>query len=184
MSVLHQHLSEGVKAMTRTRLVPLSSVFVCILAAVIGIGPERVAALERAPAKPVAVYEAETDLRHGGGFQEGGAWACAPKKDEPSAMCFGPEEAGLSPGPHRAEYLISTHTGGMSGESLAQLDVYDKATDTVLITREIQRRDLTPIGEWVSVFLPFTVPEKGGKLEFRVFWYGKATFLVDKIAVY
>lgn len=140
----------------------------------------------------VLALSALHDLAHGVGHAEDGGWACDRAVESAAGhMCFGPRSAALKwGGTFTACFslaLVEEDGAGDGGDDrVANLDVYDAASDTVLVERQVTRAEFDGIvAARRIVALGFeTAEEAASTLEFRVWWHGTSHLVVDRVVVY
>jgi len=129
---------------------------------------------------PTWVFEAETGLLHGQGKLEGDGWACDPLLHSANTMLSGPDETRIPGGNHQAVFRLMGKTG--STEAVAELDVYDSDTGTVLAKKTLYGSAFIYDLTYQDVSLPFT-SQTGHRLQVRVHWKDKVYLKVDKVTV-
>ena len=143
-------------------------------------------------ASPLLSLSALEDLAHGVGHAEGGGWACDSTVESAAGhMCFGPRSAALPPGgAYTACFALALADCGGAGDGgrtrIANLDVYDAASNTVLAELLVTRSEFKDdAAAHRIVALEFDTAEGGAsELEFRVWWYGTSHLLVERVAVF
>ncbi|WP_434384358.1 GxGYxYP domain-containing protein [Melittangium boletus] len=126
-------------------------------------------------------YEAEgPHVRHGTGRLEGNGWLAQVGIDAANQyMITGPYAADIPVGGNTAFFDLTVDNNTANSDVVVTVDVRDNTTGALLAQRDITRTDFKVAGSYQRFELPFTNPEAGHGLEFRVYWYGRAYTKID-----
>lgn len=116
-------------------------------------------------ADPQVRFEAERDFAHQIGRAEGEGWSVNVRDPARAYFSYGPYVTNFS-GNRSATFLIMFDNVSADNTHILTLDVYDAASNRVLATRQVRRRDLSRAGAYQPITLNFSA-SAGSRLEFR-----------------
>ncbi|GMU56239.1 MAG: hypothetical protein AMXMBFR33_53850 [Candidatus Xenobia bacterium] len=120
------------------------------------------------------------ELSHRDGEAEGDSWRAVPGRHGSCHICYGPYVADLEPGDSVARFRLRCEAD-VPGE-VAQLDVYDAASNCQFIVRNLKSEDFPHRDRACDISLAFRAFQ-GNKLEFRVSWHGQHPLWVEQVEV-
>ena len=67
---------------------------------------------------------------------------------------------------------------------MATIDVLDTQTNQVLVSQDVQAKDMICGNDWTIISLNFTVTSSDNRLEFRTYWHGTADMDIAVVRVW
>jgi hypothetical protein len=131
------------------------------------------------------VYQAESDLNHGVGRQEGDGWAASTTDDAAGHMVFGPYATDWGDGPLQVVFDLMVDNNTSDDFEVVNLDIFDATTNEVLASRPVHRDEF--LGTFVYQDFDVEVDLRGRanhSMESRVFWRDISYVRVDKVTVF
>ncbi|WP_233261526.1 GxGYxYP domain-containing protein [Vitiosangium sp. GDMCC 1.1324] len=132
----------------------------------------------------IGQYEAEGAVQaHRVGRVSGDGWQASPSLDAADHMLYGPYDANVPVGTRKVTFRLKTDNNSLGAQSLASIDVRDGTTGTVLTSMEVTAQQFTAINQYQDFSLSFTQTTINHPLEYRVYFYKRATITVDKVVI-
>jgi hypothetical protein len=126
-------------------------------------------------AEPQIKLESERDFGHQIGRAEADGWSVNVRDRGRAFMSFGPGMVGIS-GNRQATFLVMFDNVTADNLHILTLEVYDAASNRVLASRQVRRRDLPRAMTYTPIPLAFTAGTNA-RLEFRTYLANAAAYV-------
>jgi len=127
-------------------------------------------------------FQSESQPYHQIGRVDGDGWSVRTGDTPGRFMVYGPYTTAVLPGRRTATFRLMLDNVTADNVRILTLDVYDAATNRVLVSRDIRRRDLSRAFTYQDFNLDFTAGSNQ-RLEFRTFWHNYSYVRQDKVTV-
>lgn len=123
-------------------------------------------------------------ISHITGSATGDGWKSVPGTDSADTyMIYGPYASYVPAGDQYAIYRMKIdQTAGNANDIVAQIDVNDYTTGTIVASEDVHRGDFQA-GNTYQTFYAHYIQQDGHSMEYRVRWKGNATVTVDYVGV-
>lgn len=114
------------------------------------------------------------------------SWSVNADQNQQGYMQYGPYTTQINAGKHIAMWLLMIDDNSHDDFEMIRLEVNDySANQTLLESKKITRKQWDNAWTYQCFFLPFEIDSSriGNKLEFRIWWYGKAYIRQQRVAV-
>ncbi|MDI4643692.1 DUF7402 domain-containing protein [Cohnella hashimotonis] len=132
-------------------------------------------------------FEAEGSYTHeiGALSEAGTAWSANTTDDSPGFLVSGQQAADIPAGAgHIAAFKLKIDNNSFNDEKVADLEVFDRNTGTLLAQRPIFRKEFVAPSAYQDFYVTFSANGIANSLDFRVHWEKQAAMAVDSIKVY
>ena len=130
-------------------------------------------------------WQAEsTAVSHNTGHLETDGWLCQVGVDSDNQyMVYGPNDKSVTMGMNVAEFRMKIDNITLNNDPIADIDVRDATTGSILASQTITRQQFTYANSYTGFKLPFLMPADSQAIELRVFWRGLAYTKVDWVGI-
>lgn len=137
----------------------------------------------------ITTFEAEGAYAHDTGSlaEAGTAWSADSVNDSPGYLLYGQQATAIpatGESGHIASFKMKIDDVHLNDAKIADLEVYDQATHTLLAKRPIYRKEFAVAGAYQDFYVTFPASGVAQKLDFKVYWDKEATLTVDHIKIY
>lgn len=133
---------------------------------------------------PLTWQAEDTGTQHETGRLENEGWLCEPNVDTANKyMLYGQYDKNVTSGQNVAEFRLRIDNNTANNDEVAEIDVRNATTGTVLATKLIRRQDFTNAQVYILFTLPFLMSTDNQEIELRILWKGKTYLKVDYVRV-
>jgi|GEM_PF-4957412 len=130
------------------------------------------------------VYEAETQLAHLVGRQEGNGWSANTVDDSPEHMAYGPYATDWPETVLNVRFRLMIDVVTTAPQQVVSVDVFDATTGQVLVTRAILRNEFLAPYTYQDFDISVDVSGRSGNaMETRVYWNDVSYVRLDSVFV-
>jgi hypothetical protein len=134
---------------------------------------------------PTQLSWSAQSLPHNIGRADADGWSANTVQDSAGFLQYGPYTTQVFPGAHTAVWNLMIDNNTANNDTIVRLEAYDASTNTVLAFREVRRMEWTASFQYQPFTVPFTLDSSrlSHRLEFRLFWYGRAYVREQSVSV-